>query len=268
MRMSQPDPQNSIAPVYASPRRSLLARIAYWLACTGPFSVFIAMTFHLRHANVVPGFLEQPLWWVLRVASPFGILLGTIALIEMRSRRHLIGYNHAAAAIGFGLIATFFTALGNSLIVHSTARPHRHGNYSCQSNLKQLDIAFQMYIQDYDDRFPLAESWNEALYPYTKNDALLRCPSEEEEKTPSYAMNGKIHYFQKVSGIGPETTILLFDSRPGWNLAGGIELLPYPARHGGGNNFAYLDGHVKFKDRQQVYELLWKPASTKPGGRR
>ena len=74
---------------------------------------------------------------------------------------------------------------------------------SCQSNLKQLGIAFQMYTQDYDERacpavyfnsdysketaWDFALTWNSdytlggvnlgLLGPYTKNSQINQCPS-------------------------------------------------------------------------------------------
>ncbi len=60
---------------------------------------------------------------------------------------------------------------------------------SCQSNLKQLALATLMYVQDYDEKFPL---WNRfedpaqwplappaAVFPYVKNVQLYQCPSAD-----------------------------------------------------------------------------------------
>ncbi len=73
---------------------------------------------------------------------------------------------------------------------------------SCVSNEKQIALGILMYVQDYDETFPLyfyyivpdgstvaptdppfnptlgetIVGWNEAIYPYVKNVAIFRCP--------------------------------------------------------------------------------------------
>ncbi len=52
---------------------------------------------------------------------------------------------------------------------------------SCQSNLKQLALAFHSYVQDYDERVFGARlnvrGWTGALEPYIKNVQIFECPS-------------------------------------------------------------------------------------------
>ena len=59
---------------------------------------------------------------------------------------------------------------------------------TCQSNLKQIGTAVSMYIQDYDDTFPMGQMaavpseeptgfWYELILPYVKNGDVFRCPS-------------------------------------------------------------------------------------------
>jgi prepilin-type N-terminal cleavage/methylation domain-containing protein/prepilin-type processing-associated H-X9-DG protein len=72
---------------------------------------------------------------------------------------------------------------------------------SCQSNMKQLATSIQMYTQDYDETFPMAEfvnqndwgSWPQNHYlwssarciqPYLKNTAVFRCPSDSDGVDP------------------------------------------------------------------------------------
>jgi len=66
---------------------------------------------------------------------------------------------------------------------------------SCMSNLKQIGLGMMMYVQDYDETYPLSYEynsqlppdgyswsgtlwfWQQTIYPYTKNDQLYICPS-------------------------------------------------------------------------------------------
>jgi prepilin-type N-terminal cleavage/methylation domain-containing protein/prepilin-type processing-associated H-X9-DG protein len=83
---------------------------------------------------------------------------------------------------------------------------------SCLSNVKQLGLAAQMYIQDYDETFPFASIyhhgaperpwaggnsvihyWADSLFPYLKNSQILYCPSRSE--WIGYGWNCRIGYY-------------------------------------------------------------------------
>jgi hypothetical protein len=61
---------------------------------------------------------------------------------------------------------------------------------SCMSNLKQSGLATLMYVQDYDETFPMSlfvdlsvpctSSFYNALTPYQKNADIMRCPSKPQ----------------------------------------------------------------------------------------
>ena len=68
---------------------------------------------------------------------------------------------------------------------------------SCFNNEKQIGHAFMMYVQDYDETFPMgAHWWNnpgwmywpEMIFPYTKNKRIFQCPSNRYTG-PSYVGN-------------------------------------------------------------------------------
>ena len=77
----------------------------------------------------------------------------------------------------------------------------------CASNLHQLQLAVDMYVEDNDDGFPISyvasrlgpyQSWREAVQPYVRDRRLLVCPSSDTgekqaelspERQGSYALN-------------------------------------------------------------------------------
>lgn len=78
---------------------------------------------------------------------------------------------------------------------------------TCVSNLKQIGLAVRMYVQDYDETFPIFHAYNSAiapwqpghkgvemeLDPYTKSKQIFRCPDD----------NGSP--FQKTDAPGTES---------------------------------------------------------------
>jgi len=129
---------------------------------------------------------------------------------------------------------------------------------SCQSNLKQLSNALRLYAADYDEHLPPAGKWTSAIRP--TNDRLFRCPSDSVGiRVPSYAVNSNTSGRSSDSAPAEAAVVLLFDSDlHRWNAAGTQESVAQPARHEEsangigcgrrrvGNNYAFLDGHVKW----------------------
>ena len=54
---------------------------------------------------------------------------------------------------------------------------------SCLSNLKQIGLGVMMYVQDYDETYPLSYNfttgiyWHAAVQPYVKSQQVFNCPS-------------------------------------------------------------------------------------------
>ena len=57
----------------------------------------------------------------------------------------------------------------------------------------------------------MLQSWNEEIYPYTKNNEILHCPYAEEEKLPTYAMNYRLKGVLLPRIETPERVVVLFD---------------------------------------------------------
>lgn len=55
----------------------------------------------------------------------------------------------------------------------------------CQTNVRQIAVAFHQYLQDYDGVYPNMKTayfgWPNLIYPYTKDTAVFRCPDQLQE---------------------------------------------------------------------------------------
>jgi prepilin-type N-terminal cleavage/methylation domain-containing protein/prepilin-type processing-associated H-X9-DG protein len=145
---------------------------------------------------------------------------------------------------------------------------------TCQSNLRQYATATLMYVQDYDETFPMASylggtciaTFYWAVQPYVKNDGITQCPSEPQAmdmtvmfagplpacpNTPrftSYATNLDLFVdgFAGVPtpGLGaigfPAATVMLYDGNV---IADRSQ--PVQSRHARVFNACFVDGHVK-----------------------
>lgn len=62
---------------------------------------------------------------------------------------------------------------------------------ACMSNLKQIGLGIMMYVQDYNETYPVAErytgntggtvvSWYDVLPPFTKSNQIFICPTANQ----------------------------------------------------------------------------------------
>ncbi|MFO8082151.1 MAG: DUF1559 domain-containing protein [Armatimonadota bacterium] len=167
---------------------------------------------------------------------------------------------------------------------------------SCQSNLKQLGLGIQMYMQDYDETIlparlggsPNNVCWTEMLYPYLNNDQIFICPSHSTPVTSSgtdgypksYGLNYEIHTFNTYHGYSanpidvwppvsmaqlkePAELISAADydfNQPGVHFHTVDDRVDW--RHNEMANILFLDGHVKSMKRNQTLapKVLWFPS--------
>ncbi|NCO33117.1 MAG: hypothetical protein AUJ92_11890 [Armatimonadetes bacterium CG2_30_59_28] len=118
----------------------------------------------------------------------------------------------------------------------------------CMSNLKQVAMGIVMYSQDYDERivcFDSSGGWTKAIYPYTKSDQILLCPSAPEMDVCGYVMNLNVSGVRQGDIADIAGTALLWDGT--LNAVNGASKCGDVARrHEGGFNVAFTDGHVKW----------------------
>jgi prepilin-type N-terminal cleavage/methylation domain-containing protein/prepilin-type processing-associated H-X9-DG protein len=159
---------------------------------------------------------------------------------------------------------------------------------SCLSNIKQYALAWQMYAQDYDERFGGAYHYNagywwQVLDPYVKGDALRICPTDKRQD-PGYGINwrGFGYYIGHPTRHGqgnyiydglpmakiehPAEYVIMGDSYDStasprmYRHYLYVEANDYPdrfGRHNGGNNFGFADGHAKWIACSNARNLKW-----------
>jgi len=126
---------------------------------------------------------------------------------------------------------------------------------ACLSNLRQIGIGFQLYVQDNNNRLPVMRdksvtSTNELPSPdlvlsnYVGNVNVMRCPSDKDlfaTTGSSYSWNSLLNnqdadHLRVLSlNFDPHQIPLMYD-KEGFHAARG------PAKS---QNFLYADGHIK-----------------------
>ena len=161
---------------------------------------------------------------------------------------------------------------------------------ACINNLKQLGIAFQLYISDAEDNFPhyTNGSWGAGieggwvyfekfpvpvagnfevkrgtLYPYVKDEKVYACPMDITESLCSYGVNSdtKGRKIVEVPSTS-QTPLLLEEVSTKETTNDGFFDLDYTPRdylvnrHEKGNIFAFCDGHVTWENwsNQEAWE--------------
>ncbi len=93
---------------------------------------------------------------------------------------------------------------------------------SCQSNLKQLGLAFVQYTQDADEKYPRGydhgfnqgNGWAGSIYPYVKSNGVYVCPDDSLDTNDyvSYAYNQNIPTGGLGTTAGPAASLADFNA--------------------------------------------------------
>jgi prepilin-type processing-associated H-X9-DG protein len=183
----------------------------------------------LRQAGAVPAPAPRPRSPVAAIAAA-GCAIALILAFLVLATRGVPGAQRAIRSIGHG------------------------PDEACLSNMKQLGLAVQMYVHDYDERYPDAFEWPVLTQPYLKNLQVLICPRDPMPKTVSglpwqqggplsYAFASDLSEARLAQIAAPAETPMLFDSDlvpdATWQQAA------YRHDHGSLAHFAFADGHVQ-----------------------
>jgi len=148
----------------------------------------------------------------------------------------------------------FFAAY--PLLAPPSHRPETTARILCAVRLMTFRWAFEAYCSDQDIKtYPSSEKWCDLLVERTgssKNRFLCQGAMEVGDKGPShYAIN------PSCKPNSPSDTVLLFETKGGWNQHGGPEILTTEHHQNKGCNILFNDGSVKFVTKEKLDELKW-----------
>ena len=170
-----------------------------------------------------------------------GPLLGIVTIGRIRKNKGLV------SKIIIIYIAVL-SLLTSGYIVAAKSFSHS----DCEKNLRIVSQAVWAYVENNGGKFPTADKWCSLL---VKNTGLRRgrfiCKSAKWGLS-NYAINpGAIP-------TSPQNMVLLFETKGGWNQAGGPELLTVDNHKGQGCNVMFVNGYVGFVETRWVEALKWK----------
>jgi len=196
-----------------------------------------------------------------------GVVLGVVTWVIGIRALHRIGLGHSKA-----YMSTLSIMLSTPLILLVTlpmlgVQRRALQRDICEANLRLLGLAFADYRESGNGAYPPAERWADALGgAEALPEGAFRCPG---------GRGGRCHYAVNphgLAGFRPEKKVLkeadegggplrgvvvLFETRGGWNQAGGAELLSFENHWGKGAHVMFADGRVEFVGPEEAGELDW-----------
>ena len=212
-------------------------------------------------------------------------------------RRSLRGFTLIELLVVIAIIAILASIL---FPVFARAR-EKARSAVCISNLKQLMMMMDMYVQDNDEFFPwqsntenVEDWWYQRVMPYVKNKQVFVCPNDYRTKAEmsnvgyiidpakswplSYGYNGLLYHYTLADASNYTNLVVLADCN---DIPCFAYEVTYPEphtlsdnrnrlfqvngvnrpRHSQGANLGFLDGHVKWYQQDKCYVSFGVPGN-------
>jgi hypothetical protein len=181
---------------------------------------------------------------------PLNFLLGIYALVTIkRSKGLLKGYMLSILS----MLMSFLVLGCAAHAIHSTRPEGLIRHYKLE--MVGIGKALQIYSSEYDNHYPTADKWCDLLVEHTnveKTVSWLAAKQEWERDSFQYAIN------PNCEPNSPSDTVLLFETKGGWNKFGGPEILSIENHYRKGCNILFNDEHAEFTKPKQIEQLKWK----------
>jgi prepilin-type processing-associated H-X9-DG protein len=187
------------------------------------------------------------------------IILGIVGLVKIaNSGGRLRGNGFAVTGIVVPVVAgVFILPLMLGITMPALVRTkHLAQRMTCGTNMSGLGKAMLIYANDYDDKFPTSSKWCDLLIEHAGVDRMTFSCRGAMEGPCNYAMNKNV---LELGTSAPPDMVLLFETHPGWNQAGGPEILTTDSHQADGCHVLFVDSHVEFVKTQGLDRLRWKP---------
>jgi len=122
----------------------------------------------------------------------------------------------------------------------------------CEENLRIVSKAMWAYVEDNNGKFPRADKWCSLLIQNTDLQRGRFICKSAKSGLSNYAIN------PNATPTSPRNRVLLFETKGGWNHAGGADLLTLANHAGAGCNVMFVNGYVGFVEARWVGALKWK----------
>lgn len=105
------------------------------------------------------------------------------------------------------VVIAIIGVLAGMLLPSLSKAKERAKRTQCLNQVRQLQLAIQMYADDHEDHLPprsyqSGAVWTDLMQPYYQNRAIIRCPVDRGEIDTSYLFNGFLDYFAVESFQG------------------------------------------------------------------
>ena len=151
-------------------------------------------------------------------------------------------------AAGFGVLLVIWIPIFSALRKKAQLT-------GCQSNLKKIAMAMQVYARDNGGHAPTGYEWSTQLLPYVKDRNSLMCPSRPGKVGYAFNLNLNEAPVAQINNSG--TLIAFFETGSEKAASGTQNLWLARAAHSKGNNVVFVDGTVK-QTRNVPPDQFWQ----------